>query len=203
MLIDRVCKYLDANIDRPLPLSSLGAYFGLSPHHLQRIFKRALDISPRQYVETRRLERMKRSLRRGETVNNALFDAGFTSRSRVYEKTPFRLGVRPGHLRRGGEGMQIEYTIVDSPIGRLLLASTKLGMCAVCQGDSDMEVEARLSEDYPLATLRRNDERMREWTVALTNYFACRLQHFNGGFGRAYVLFLMEVQALMVRLRRV
>jgi AraC family transcriptional regulator, regulatory protein of adaptative response / methylated-DNA-[protein]-cysteine methyltransferase len=68
--------------------------------------------------------------------------------------------------------MQIEYTIVDSPIGRLLLASTKLGICAVCQGDSDSEVEAMLSEDYPLASLRRNDEGMREWAVALTSYFA-------------------------------
>jgi AraC family transcriptional regulator of adaptative response/methylated-DNA-[protein]-cysteine methyltransferase len=173
-LIDRVCKYLDANADKPVTLSTLGANFGLSQYHLQRIFKRALGISPRQYMEARRLERMKRLLKNGETVNNALYDAGFSSRSRVYEKTPFRFGGRPGHLRRGGEGMQIEYTIVDSPIGRVLLASTKLGMCAVCQGDSDAEVEARLSEDYPLASLRRNDEGMREWAVRLTNYFAGR-----------------------------
>ena len=68
--------------------------------------------------------------------------------------------------------MRIEYTIVDSPIGRLLLAATKSGICAVCQGDSDAEVEASLSDDYPLARLRRDDEGMHEWAVRLTNYFA-------------------------------
>src|SRR5947209_11361404 len=93
---------------------------GHSPYYLQPTLKQVLGISPRQYVEARRLAKMKHSLTRGQTVNDALYDAGFSSRSRIYKKTP-SVGVAPGAFRRGGEGLVIEYTIIDSPLGRLLV----------------------------------------------------------------------------------
>jgi len=170
-LIDRVCKYMDSNLDRKLTLSNLSSHVGISQYHLQRIFKRVVGISPRQYVEARRLAKMKRSLRNGETVTKALYGAGFSSRSRLYEKVPNRLGVNPGTLRRGGQGLQIDYTIVDSPLGRLLVGSTERGICAVCMGSTDAEVENALSDEYPSANLHRNDGSMRKWVTAFMNYF--------------------------------
>jgi AraC family transcriptional regulator of adaptative response/methylated-DNA-[protein]-cysteine methyltransferase len=170
-LVDRVTKYIQANLERKLTLGNLAAQIGLSPYHLQRTFKRALGISPRQYVEARRLEKMKRSLRRGETVSNALYKAGFTSRSRVYEKVPSRLGVNPGTFRRGGEGLHIQYAIAESPIGRLLVGATERGVCAVCIGASDEAVEAALFEDYFAADISRNDDEMKKWVNVFANYF--------------------------------
>jgi len=170
-LVQRICQYISSTLDEKLTLTSLSREAGLSPFHFQKIFKRVLGISPRQYIETRRLEKLKRSLTRGETVTNALYDAGFTSKSRLYERPQSRLGVHPGLFRRGGEGLKIRYTIVDSPVGRLLLGATGNGICAVCMGASDEAVEAAIREDYYAADLQRDDGSMKEWTGHFSNYF--------------------------------
>jgi AraC family transcriptional regulator, regulatory protein of adaptative response / methylated-DNA-[protein]-cysteine methyltransferase len=170
-IVERICKCIEVNLDEKLTLKILSRQAGLSPFHFQRLFKRALGISPRQYVEALRLERVKRSLTNGETVTNSLYNAGFTSNSRLYEKTPPQLGVSPGIFRRGGEGLRIHYTIIDSRIGRVLLAATERGACAVCMGSSDEAVEAALREDYYAADLQRDDEGMKTWTEALLSYF--------------------------------
>jgi AraC family transcriptional regulator of adaptative response/methylated-DNA-[protein]-cysteine methyltransferase len=169
-LVQKICRYIEANLDEKLTLENLSRQAGLSPFHFQRTFKRVLGISPRQYVEARRLEKVKRSLANGETVTNSLYDAGFTSKSRLYEKNT-QLGVSPGAFRRGGPGLRIHYTIVDSSIGRVLLAATERGACAVCMGASDDAVEASLREDYYAADLRRDDEGMKKWAEALLSYF--------------------------------
>jgi len=170
-LLDQVCRYIEANLRGKLSLAILSRQAGLSPYHFQRTFKKVLGISPREYVKARRLARMKRFLRNGETVNSSLYNAGFSSRSRVYENVPGGLGVNPGEFRRGGEGLQIRYSIIDSPLGRLLVAATERGVCGVCIGDSDAFVENSLAEDYPSAILHRSDEEMKEWTRAFANYF--------------------------------
>ncbi len=170
-LLDRICRFIESNLDKKITLESLSIRVGISPFHLHRTFERSLGISPRQYVEALRLERMKDSLRNGETVNNALYSAGFSSRSRLYEKSHRKLGVDPGTFRRGGEGLQIQYTIVDSPLGRLLVASTEKGVCGVCMGGSDTAVVAALLGDYPQAVLHRNDAGMKKWVTAFLDYF--------------------------------
>jgi AraC family transcriptional regulator of adaptative response/methylated-DNA-[protein]-cysteine methyltransferase len=169
-LIQRTSKYIEANLDEKLTLENLSHQARLSPFHFQRTFKKVLGISPRQYVEARRLEKVKRSLTDGETVTNSLYNAGFTSKSRLYEKNT-QLGVSPGIFRRGGEGLSILYTIVDSRIGRVLLAATERGACAVCMGASDEAVEAALKEDYYAANLHRDDKGMKKWAEALLSYF--------------------------------
>lgn len=170
-LVQRVCRFIDHNLDGKLTLAILSREADLSPFYLQRLFKKTLGISPREYVETRRLDKVRRSLREGETVTDALYGAGFTSRGKLYERSPGHLGVSPGLFRRGGEGLSIHYTIVDSPIGRLLLGATGRGLCAVCVGASDQAVEAALREDYFAADLFRNDHQMKTWAEEFTRYF--------------------------------
>src|SRR3989449_4735562 len=172
-LVDNVCKYIDSNLGQKLTLSKIGNHAGLSPYYLQRTFKQVLGISPRQYVEARRLAKMKHLLTRGQTVNDALYDAGFSSRSRIYKKTP-SVGVAPGAFRRGGEGLVIEYTIIDSPLGRLLVGGTERGVCAVCLGASNEAVEASLSQDYFAAVLHRNDQALKKWAAKFMEYFNAR-----------------------------
>jgi len=113
---------------------------------------------------------MKNYLRDGETVNNSLYNAGFSSRSRVYEDVPARFGVNPGEFRRGGKGLLINYSIIDSPLGRLLVAATERGVCGVCIGDTDQAVEKALVEDYPSASLYRNEGQMKKWTEAFVKH---------------------------------
>ncbi len=172
-LVESVCRFIDANLGQKLTLSKIGNHTGLSPYYLQRSFKQVLGVSPREYAEARRLARMKRSLTSGQTVNDALYKAGFSSRSRIYKKTP-SLGVAPGTFRRGGEGLQIEYTIIDSPLGRLLVGGTERGVCVVSLGASDEVVEASLAQDYFAADLHRNDQALKKWSDKFTEYFADR-----------------------------
>lgn len=171
-LIERVCDYIEANLNRKLTLSSLSREAGQSTFHFQRTFKRILGVSPRQYVDARRVEKMKSSLRHGETVTNSLYNAGFSSRSRVYEKPHPQLGTSPGTFRRGGEGLQIRFAITDSPVGRLLLGATAKGLCAVCIGGSDQAVEAALREDYYAAEILRADDELKKWTEGFSQYFS-------------------------------
>src|SRR5262249_19731365 len=139
-LVRRISDFVERNLDGKLTLETLSREAGLSRFHFQRAFKKALGISPRQYVQARRLERVKRSLNDGQTVTRSVYEAGFTSTSRLYEKGSQSMGVPPGTFRRGGEGLSIQFTLVDSPIGHVLLAATTKGICAVCIGGSDEAV---------------------------------------------------------------
>ena len=170
-MVRRVCDYIKQNLGKKLTLVSLSREAGISPFHLQRVFKKQLGLSPRQYVEARRLEHVKQSLKLGETVTNAVYGAGFTSKGRLYEKTRTQFGMNPGSFRRGGEGLSIQFTIIDSPIGRLLLGATGKGLCAVCIGASDEAVETALKEDYYAADLYRNDRQMMKWAQEFSHYF--------------------------------
>ena len=111
--IERVCQYIDTHLDEPLTLEVLSAQAGVGLHHLLRTFRRAMGITPRQYAEARRLDSLKASLKKGHNVTRALYDAGFSSSSRLYERSDARLGMTPATYRRGGEDMDIQYTIVN------------------------------------------------------------------------------------------
>ena len=171
-LIGRVCKYIETHLDQKLSLSTLSTDAGISPYHLQRTFKRVLGISPRVYVEARRLEKVKGSLRKGQTVTNALYNAGFTSKARLYEKGSNHFGMRPGTFRRGGDGEQIHYSTFNSPIGRILIGFTPRGLCALYMGNSDSEVEKLLVNDFPMANCYRNFGAMQPWTEEFMKYFS-------------------------------
>src|SRR5207245_9223450 len=141
--VRRACVYL-TNVDGHPSLATLARRLGGSPYHLQRNFKRLVGVSPREYAEACRLRKVKRRLRQGDAVTGAMLDAGYGSSSRFYERAAPRLGMSPSTYRRGGAGMSIRYTIVDSPLGRLLVGATPRGVCAVAMGTSDADLERAL-----------------------------------------------------------
>lgn len=162
-LVRRVCRLIDRHADEPLTLDDLGTAFDVSPGHLHRVFKRTLGITPRQYAQARRLDRFKSRLREQTTVTTALHEAGYGSTSRVYEKADERLGMTPGEYRRGGPSTAIRYTLTDCPLGRLLLAGTDRGVCAVYLGDEDAPLEAELGREFSAAARARDDAGLAEW----------------------------------------
>jgi AraC family transcriptional regulator of adaptative response/methylated-DNA-[protein]-cysteine methyltransferase len=171
-LVERVCRLIEEHEEGAPTLTDLGAAVGLSPYHLQRSFKRTMGITPRQYAEAHRVGRVKERLRAGEPVAGALYEAGYGSSSRLYEQAPAHLGMTPASYRRGGQGMAIAYTIVDSPLGRLLVAATERGVCAVSLGDDDAVLEAGLRREYPAAAIRRDAGEMGEWVAAILRHLA-------------------------------
>jgi AraC family transcriptional regulator, regulatory protein of adaptative response / methylated-DNA-[protein]-cysteine methyltransferase len=139
----------------------------LSPSHLQRSFARIVGVSPKQYQDARRVDRFKSRLRAGDTVSRATYEAGFGSSSRVYEKSNEVLGMTPAAYRKGGAGVQIAYTISDAPLGRVLVATTDRGVCAVEIGSTDVEVERALARDFPNAEIARDDAAHQTWVRAV------------------------------------
>jgi AraC family transcriptional regulator of adaptative response/methylated-DNA-[protein]-cysteine methyltransferase len=141
--------------DEKITLERLGDVAEMSPYHLQRKFKQALGLSPAQYIRAQKSERMKTELKRGETVSRASFGAGYSSSSRVYEDAATHLGMTPAKYKRGGEGTQIEYVIVPTSLGQLLVGATDRGVCAVTLGDDARVLEDALDEEYPAAIRSR------------------------------------------------
>ena len=166
----RACRAIEAEAEGPLALEALGARLGVSPHHLQRTFKRITGITPRQYAAAHRLKLFKSRIREGDDVTRALYEAGYGSSSRLYETAAERLGMTPATYRRGGKGMQINYTVTDCDLGRLLVAATERGVCAVQFGADDGALVAALTAEYPAAVIR--ETRPSEWVESLLRHLA-------------------------------
>src|SRR5262249_50303384 len=156
-LVRRVCHIVDEHDEAPVTLGSLSAAVDVNPHHLQRTFKQIMGITPRQYAESRRLNRFKERVKSGASVTDALYDAGYGSSRALYEKSSANLGMTPATYGRGGRDMRIVFTIADSPLGRLLVAATQRGVCAVTLGDSDAELTRALFAEYPNASIDSQD----------------------------------------------
>jgi AraC family transcriptional regulator of adaptative response/methylated-DNA-[protein]-cysteine methyltransferase len=171
--IRRACVYL-ADVDGHPSLAALATRIGGSPYHLQRNFKRLVGLTPRQYADACRLGKVKRQLRRGHAVTSAIFDAGYGSSSRFYEGAAGKLGMTPSTYQRGGSGMSIAYTIVDSALGRVLVAATDRGICAVSMGTSDGSLERNLRVEYPAATIAAAAGSFTAWTTEILARLAGR-----------------------------
>ncbi|HKR13223.1 MAG TPA: bifunctional DNA-binding transcriptional regulator/O6-methylguanine-DNA methyltransferase Ada [Pyrinomonadaceae bacterium] len=169
-LAQRICRFLDARHTETINLADLAAHFGVSSFHLQRTFKRIMGISPHQYLRAIRVGNFKALVREGEPVTQALYDSGFNSSSRLYEHAQSELGMTPATYGRGGRGMTINYTIAESPFGRLLVAVTDRGVCAVRIADTDAELEQDLRAEFPAATIQRDETALREPVEKILNH---------------------------------
>ncbi|HEV8383945.1 MAG TPA: bifunctional DNA-binding transcriptional regulator/O6-methylguanine-DNA methyltransferase Ada [Candidatus Acidoferrales bacterium] len=161
--IEQVCRFIEAHLDEKITLAELSARAGLSTFRLLRAFQRVTGITPRQYAAACRLRAVKSGLRKESNVTFALYDAGYSSSSRLYEHAPATLGMTPAVYQRGGAGMNIRYTITASPLGRLLVAATPRGISMVSLGDSDSRLEAALHREYPHAEIRRDSNGLQSW----------------------------------------
>ena len=184
--VAKVCREIEAQIDAGggtvadgdgremrMTLGTLSAGAGMSAHQLERAFRSVMGISPRQYADARRMRRLKSRLRKGDDVTTALYDAGFGSSSRLYERAPAQLGMTPATYRQGGVGMKIHYTIVSSPLGRLLVGATDRGISALYLGKNDGPLESSLRKEYPRAEIERDKNGLEAWVAKI-------LEHLRG-----------------------
>jgi AraC family transcriptional regulator, regulatory protein of adaptative response / methylated-DNA-[protein]-cysteine methyltransferase len=166
-VVKAICRYIDQHLHETVTLTRLGLVFHQSPFHLQRIFKTTLGITPRAYAESCRMNQLKRNLQAGHSVTRAMYDAGYSSSSRLYERTASQLGMTPDKYRRGAIAAKIRYTCADSPLGRMLIAATDKGICAIQFAGSDDELEHGLKHEFPFAIRRRDDQGLAAWKETL------------------------------------
>ena len=156
--------------DEPVTLAVLARECALSPFHLQRTFKRLIGVSPRDYRRARRSARFRSLLGASPSVTDAIYTAGYGSSSRAYERSDRELGMTPATYRRGGRGTAIGFTIVTTTAGRLLVATTERGVCAVRFGSADAALETELRREFPQARLRRLARGRDAWVRAIVGH---------------------------------
>jgi AraC family transcriptional regulator of adaptative response/methylated-DNA-[protein]-cysteine methyltransferase len=168
-LVARACERIEIE-DGAIPLAGLATELGTKPGALNAAFRRVLGLTVQQYAEGQRVDRLKHGLRNGQPVTSAMYDAGYSSPSRLYETAHRRLGMSPGDYRRGAPGASIDYGIADSPVGRVLVAATDKGVCAVRLGDTDEEVIAGLQHEFPRAEIQSDSGRVSAWLAQITEH---------------------------------
>ena len=171
--LDKIRTYIEANLDRPVRLEELGRVAGMSPFTAQRLFKREMGASPLAYQRALRARTLRSALKQGDTVTNAIYEAGFGSSSRAYEGAA--LGMTPGRFAQGGRGERIGYASAQTPFGWVLVGATERGLCWLSLAGSDAEVEATLREEFPAAQLQ-HDPSLAGWVDA-----ALAVVQDNGG----------------------
>jgi AraC family transcriptional regulator of adaptative response/methylated-DNA-[protein]-cysteine methyltransferase len=195
--IREVCRYIEAHSDDDLRLSELAKMARLSPYHFQRSFKAIAGVTPRQYVEAARLDKLKGSLRTSRDVTEAVYDAGYGSASRVYERAGTHLGMTPNQYRQGGRDLVITHVTIDSPVGLLMMAATDRGVCFVRFGTSEASLLAELKREYPSSKI----EPMRKpyhpdfakWVDALTRHLEGKQPHVDLPLDIRATVFQMRV----------
>jgi AraC family transcriptional regulator, regulatory protein of adaptative response / methylated-DNA-[protein]-cysteine methyltransferase len=144
---------------------------GGDTRRLTRAFKRVLGITPRAYADARRIDRFRQELKRRQQVSPALYEAGYSSTSRVYENTAAHLGMTPARYARGGEGLGIAYITVPSSLGRLLVAATERGVCRVALADNAGILEQDLLTEFPNARVVQDKSgTLHGWVTSILAY---------------------------------
>ncbi|HEY6222988.1 MAG TPA: bifunctional DNA-binding transcriptional regulator/O6-methylguanine-DNA methyltransferase Ada [Gemmatimonadales bacterium] len=178
-LVRDVCRAIDAQPDGPADLAGLGRLVGRSPHQVLRAFRRVLGVSPREYRDARRVGRLKSSLKEMPHVSPAIYEAGFGSSSRVYERAAGTLGMTPATYARGGRGATITYSVVPSPLGSLLVAATERGICRIALGDSAAALERDLRREFPAARIALDTGRLKGWVETILEHLAGNEPHLD------------------------
>lgn len=142
---------------RPHTLTPLAKIVGWSPAYLQKQFVLAYGLTPAEFVSQQKFKNFKNELRKNSDVTRALYEAGFGSPSRVYEQGAVKLGMSPLTYQRGGAGLDIRYTIVETRLGKTLIGATERGICAIALGDKENKLEQELQHEFPAANLKRVD----------------------------------------------
>ncbi|MBO0723205.1 MAG: bifunctional DNA-binding transcriptional regulator/O6-methylguanine-DNA methyltransferase Ada [Blastocatellia bacterium] len=176
-LVESICRFIDLNLEEQPNLEKIGREVKVSQFHLQRVFKKLMGITPRQYADARRALKFKERIKAGESVTGAMYEAGYGSSSRLYEKADTQLGMTPGTYGKGGAGMKIDYAIVRCPLGRLLVAATERGICSVTLGDRAEELTEKLRAEYPRAEIEPDETRLREEVETLLAYLEGQMPH--------------------------
>ena len=169
-----LCRFIEQRVaeDRAPTLAEIGERAGLSPFHLQRSFKAIAGVTPRQYADACRLSMLKQGLRKdAQSITRSMVDAGYGSSSRLYERSDSQLGMTPGAYRRGGAGVRIRFTTIDTKVGPMLLGATERGVCSIQFG---ADPERLLADEFPHALVERTD------VVPLTKWAAEVAAYLNG-----------------------
>ncbi|HEY2459252.1 MAG TPA: bifunctional DNA-binding transcriptional regulator/O6-methylguanine-DNA methyltransferase Ada [Candidatus Acidoferrum sp.] len=168
-LVERAAREIADAGEEPMRFTDLAKKLGSTAATLRRAFRQVTGLTPRQLSETLRLDRFKKLLRDGKRVTDALYETGYGSSSRVYERSNAHLGMTPSTYQKGGKNMKIGYAIAESPLGKILVAATDRGISAVYLGDSEAKLTAELKSEYPRAEISSAADSFAHWVKEIVH----------------------------------
>jgi AraC family transcriptional regulator, regulatory protein of adaptative response / methylated-DNA-[protein]-cysteine methyltransferase len=180
--IREVCRYIDHHADEPLTIARLASLASLSRFHFARSFRTVTGVTPKEYVNAARVRALKQGLRASEGVDAAIYDAGYGSASRVYERAASRLGMTPGQYRRGGAGVEISYVCANTVLGYIAIGATDRGICFLQFGESAETLRAQLGREYPKARIVQTampEPPFDNWVAAIDRYLKGEQPHLD------------------------
>jgi AraC family transcriptional regulator, regulatory protein of adaptative response / methylated-DNA-[protein]-cysteine methyltransferase len=163
VLVQRAAEQLAKSAEESVRLAEIARTLGTTQATLRRAFLQVTGLAPRQLAEALRVKRFKAMLRAGRSITDALYETGYGSSSRVYERSNAQLGMTPATYRKGGKGMKIGYTVAKSPLGKVLIGATERGVSAVYLGETESALLAELREEYPRAEIARAADSFQRW----------------------------------------
>jgi AraC family transcriptional regulator, regulatory protein of adaptative response / methylated-DNA-[protein]-cysteine methyltransferase len=178
-MVQEACRFIEEHSDEPINLDLLSKHLGLSSFHLQRTFKSIMGITPRQYADVCRTNRFRSNVRQGESVTAAMYDAGYGSSSRLYERSNAELGMTPATYSRSGRATTIGYIIVESSLGQLLVAATDKGICTVKLGDSASELEKDLRKEFAEAEIEKGADNLSDSVNQILKHLEGKQPHLD------------------------
>ncbi len=178
-IVNRACAALDADPQQRLTLAQLSDAVHVSPFHLQRLFKRVVGVSPRQYQAAQRGAALRDALQRGTDVTRATVDAGFGSPSRMYGMAAAELGMAPSVYRRKGAGLRVRYASAQTLLGLVLVATTDKGICKIAFGDDEAQLLNDLREEFASAELIDDPKRLAPFVAQIDAYLRGTRQRFD------------------------
>ena len=178
-LVRRAADQFAQSSEEPLSLRELARILGATQSTLRRAFLQVTGLKPRELAEALRLKRFKTLMRAGKSITDALYETGYGSSSRVYERSNSQLGMTPATYRKGGKGMKLGYIIAKSPLGKVLVAATERGVSAVYLGDEESKLIAELREEYPRAEIAAARDPFERWVREVIHRIEGKPPHFE------------------------
>ncbi|HKW56778.1 MAG TPA: bifunctional DNA-binding transcriptional regulator/O6-methylguanine-DNA methyltransferase Ada [Candidatus Acidoferrum sp.] len=176
-LVARAANYLAQSNDETVRLAQVARELRTTSATLRRAVRQVMGLAPRELVEALRVKRFKSLLRAGRNITDALYETGYASSSRVYERSNAQLGMTPATYQKGGKGMRIEYTIAKSPLGRVLVGATERGVSAVYLGSTPSKLVAELRREYPRAEISVATAGAQRWVRQIVQRIEGKPEH--------------------------
>src|SRR5947199_2280491 len=170
VLVQRAVRHLVDSTEENVRLGVLASTLNTTQGTLRRAFRQVTGLKPRELAEALRIRKFKMMLRSSRNIADALYETGYGSSSRVYERSNAQLGMTPATYQKGGKGMKIEYTITDSTIGRILIGATHRGVSAVYFGDEEKKLVHELRQEYPQAEISPGGQPFSAWVQAIVRH---------------------------------
>jgi AraC family transcriptional regulator of adaptative response/methylated-DNA-[protein]-cysteine methyltransferase len=157
-MVARACRLIEQSEEEP-SLTALAEGVDRSPSYFHRLFKATTGLTPKAYAAAHRAAKVRQGLESGNSVTEAIYDAGFNSSGRFYEKSTDMLGMTPTQYRSGGANEDIRFAVGQSSLGAILVASSKKGVASILLGNDPDALVRNLQDRFPRANLIGADEK--------------------------------------------